>query len=89
MGPKLRDRLIQACHIGHAAAENDNVWVEHIDDPGERSSEPIFIVLQAKLCLWIAGSHRAEDFLCGNPMANERGMVTLQARTRDKSLRAA
>ena len=34
-------------HIGHAAAEDDNVRVD-IDDPGEGSSELIFVALQAK-----------------------------------------
>jgi hypothetical protein len=47
--------LIEPCHFGQTATEYDDLWVEQVDDPGQRPAEPGFIALQAGFATAVTG----------------------------------
>ena len=55
--------LVKAGDVGEAAAEDDDVGVEDVDDDGEGAAEAVLVAAQGFLGGGVAGRGQVDDFL--------------------------
>ena len=53
--------LVEAGDVGEAAAEDDDVGVEDVDDDGERAAEAVLVAAQGLLGGGVAGGGEGDD----------------------------
>ena len=54
-----RQVAVQPLHVGQAAAEHDDLWVEDVDDAGQRPSQAVFVAAQGGFAGGVARSRAA------------------------------
>ena len=72
--------VIERGDVGHAAAQDDDVRVEHIDDQRQGAAGPVDIGVQAGGGLGLAGAGRGHDRLGRPALARAPPIVRRQAR---------
>ena len=80
--PELGHVIIQAHQIRQAAAQDDGIGVENIDDLPQRARQTMFVTAQRRFASLIARRRTRINLVWRQILAGDLRMISLQSRPR-------